>query len=197
MQQPYLKVNEIFYSLQGEGKHTGMAAIFIRLAGCSMQCSFCDTKYAAQTGTDLSNTEILTAFSAYPCKNIIITGGEPTEQDFKPLARALKEAGYTLHLETNGSIDFDISLLDFVTVSPKRYVSPEMLKKADVIKIVVGQHTDLADLSLYFSYQNAKTSLYLQPESNLQENIDLCVNLIKQNPSLRLSLQTHRLIHLR
>lgn len=197
MPPPLWKVNEIFYSLQGEGPHTGMAAVFVRLAGCSMQCSFCDTRYAAQTGVDMTATDVLNALAAYPCKTVIITGGEPTEQPLAALARELKRAGYQIHLESNGANEADVSDIDFVVISPKRYVSAEMLKKADVIKIVVGQQTDLEDLSKYFSYQNAKTRVFLQPESNLQENIDLCVELIKKNPSLRLSLQTHKLANIR
>lgn len=197
MPQPLWKVNEIFYSLQGEGPHTGMAAVFLRLAGCSMGCPFCDTLYAAAEGKDMDETQILAEVEKYPCRNIVITGGEPTEQNLIPLLRALKKHAWTVHLETNGAQDIDTADIDFLVVSPKKYVSPEMLKKAHAIKIVVGQHTDLADLALYFPYANARTCVCLQPESNLQENIDLCVKLIKQNPFLRLSLQTHKFANIK
>lgn len=193
MPRPSLKVNEIFYSLQGEGPHTGMAAVFLRLAGCSMDCSFCDTKYAAAQGRDMTHEEIVCALEQYPCRNVIITGGEPTEQDFAPLAKTLKKRGWTVHMESNGAQDADVTDIDFLVVSPKKYVSADMLKKAHAVKIVVGQDTDLEDLSKYFAYANARTTVCLQPESNKQENIDLCVKLIKQNPFLRLSLQTHKL----
>lgn len=197
MPQPSWKVNEVFYSIQGEGKHTGMPAVFIRLAGCSMNCPFCDTKYAFQTGEDWNEARLLAELQKYPCKTVIVTGGEPTEQDAPALFSALKNAGYQIHLETNGSIDTDVSRADFVCVSPKKYVSTEMLKKADVIKIVVGQGTDLADLQKYYAYENDKTRIYLQPESNKQENIDLCVKLLKEHPSARLSLQTHKMANIR
>ncbi len=197
MPRPSLKINEIFYSIQGEGRHTGMPAVFVRLSGCTMGCPWCDTQYAQTAFTVMTPEEILTEVQKSPCKNLILTGGEPTEQNIAPLLQTLKNAGYAIHLETNGHDNTDVTLIDFVTVSPKRFVSPEMLKKADVIKLVVGQHTDLQDLQKYFAYQNAKTQIYLQPESNKQENIDLCVTIIKQNPFLRLSLQTHKMAHIR
>ncbi len=197
MPQPSWKVNEIFYSIQGEGRHTGMPAVFLRLAGCTMGCSFCDTKYAFQTGEEMNSLQVLVALAEYPCKTVVITGGEPAEQDLPSLIAALKSAGYCVHLETNGAHDCDVSRADFVCVSPKKYVSQEMLKKADVIKIVVGQETDLADLEKYYNYENDKTQIYLQPESNLKENIALCVKLLKKHPAARLSLQTHKLINIR
>lgn len=197
MQQPSWKVNEVFYSIQGEGKHTGMPAVFIRLAGCSMNCPFCDTKYAFQTGEKWDEARLLGELQKYPCKTVVVTGGEPTEQDAPALFSTLKNAGYEIHLETNGAQDADVSRVDFVCVSPKKYVSPDMLKKADVIKIVVGQDTNLEDLQNYYAYENAKTQIYLQPESNKQENIDLCVKLLKNHPTARLSLQTHKMANFR
>ena len=197
MPLPSWKVNEVFYSIQGEGKHTGMPAVFIRLAGCSMNCPFCDTKYAFQTGEEWDETRLISELKKYPCKTVVVTGGEPTEQDAPALFAALKNAGYTTHLETNGYKDTDVSRVDFVCVSPKKYVSPEMLKKADVIKIVIGQDTNLEDVQRYYAYENAKTQIYLQPESNKQENIDLCVKLLKEHPSARLSLQTHKMANFR
>ena len=197
MQQPCLKVNEIFYSIQGEGPHTGMPAVFVRLAGCSMGCEFCDTQYAFAQGEDMTVAQILASMSQYPCHNVVITGGEPTEQDFAALASALKKQAWNVHMETNGAQDADVSDIDFLVVSPKKYVNQEMLKKAHAIKIVVGQQTDLEDLKKYFQYANDRTTVCLQPESTLQENIDLCVNLIKQNPFLRLSLQTHKMANIK
>lgn len=197
MPQPSWKVSEIFYSIQGEGRHTGMPAVFVRLSGCSMNCPFCDTKYAFGNGTKMDANILLAELKKYPAKAVIITGGEPAEQDLPALIALLKAHGYAVHLETNGAHDCDVSQADFVCVSPKKYVSPEMLKKADIIKIVVGQETDLTDLEKYYAYENAKTQIYLQPESNKQENIDLCVKLLKNHPSARLSLQTHKLINIR
>ncbi|MBO4674736.1 MAG: 7-carboxy-7-deazaguanine synthase QueE [Elusimicrobiaceae bacterium] len=197
MQPLSWKISEIFYSVQGEGKHTGMPAVFLRLAGCSMGCDFCDTKYAFSGGKEMNSLQILVALAEFPCKTVVITGGEPTEQDLPTLINALKSAGHIVHVETNGAKDCDVSKADFVCVSPKKYVAKEMLGKADVIKLVITQQTDLEDLQKYYLYENEKTQIYLQPESNKQENIDLCVKLIKQHPSARLSVQLHKLINVK
>ncbi len=197
MPQPLWKVSEIFYSIQGEGRHAGMPAVFLRLAGCSMGCSWCDTKYAFSGGKEMNNLDVLVGLSHYPCKTVVITGGEPTEQDLPALIALLKSAGHTVHIETNGAHDADVSRADFVCVSPKKYVSEQMLKKADVIKLVVNTETDLEDLKKYYNYENEKTTVYLQPESNKEENITLCVKLVKEHPSARLSVQLHKLIHLK
>ncbi len=197
MQPLSWKINEIFYSIQGEGKHTGMPAVFLRLAGCSMGCNFCDTKYAFSDGEEMNSLQILVALAQFPCKTVVITGGEPTEQDLPALINALKSAGHIVHIETNGAKDCDVSKADFVCVSPKKYVAKEMLAKADIIKLVITQQTDLKDLQKYYLYENEKTQIYLQPESNKQENIDLCVKLIKQHPSARLSVQLHKLINVK
>ena len=197
MPQPLWKVSEIFYSIQGEGKHTGMPAVFLRLAGCSMGCAWCDTKYALAGGKEMNNLEVLVELSKYPCKTVVVTGGEPTEQDLPALVSVLKSAGHIVHIETNGANDCDVSKADFVCVSPKKYVSENMLKKADVIKLVVNEKTDLEDLKKYYNYENEKTTVYLQPESNKEENITLCVKLVKEHPSARLSVQLHKLINIK
>ncbi len=197
MPQPLWKVSEIFYSIQGEGRHCGMPAVFLRLAGCSMGCAWCDTKYALAGGKEMNNLEVLVELSKYPCKTVVVTGGEPTEQDLPTLISVLKSAGHIVHIETNGAYDCDVSKADFVCVSPKKYVSENMLKKADVIKIVVNEKTDLEDLKKYYNYENEKTTVYLQPESNKEENIALCVKLVKEHPSARLSVQLHKLINIK
>jgi len=197
MPQPSWKVSEVFYSIQGEGRHAGMPAVFLRLAGCTMGCDWCDTKYAFSGGTEMNNLQVLVELAKFPCKTVVVTGGEPAEQDLPALISLLKSAGHTVHIETNGAHDCDVSKADFVCVSPKKYVSENMLKKADVIKLVVNQETDLEDLQKYYNYENEKTTVYLQPESNRQENIALCVKLVKEHPSARLSVQLHKLINIK
>ena len=197
MQPPLWNVNEIFYSVQGEGRHSGMPAVFLRLAGCSMGCKFCDTKYAFAKGTAMNSLQILVSLAQYPCKTVVVTGGEPAEQDLPGLISVLKSAGHTVHIETNGAHDCDVSQADFVCVSPKKNVSKEMLQKADVIKLLISQQTDLKDVEKYYIYENEKTTLYFQPLDNLQENIDKCLTLLKQHPSARLSVQLHKLIHVK
>ena len=162
-----------------------------------MGCDFCDTKYAFAAGKPMNRLQILVELANYPCKTVVITGGEPTEQDLPALMTALKSAGHIIHLETNGARDCDVSQADFICVSPKKTVAKEMLQKADVIKLVIGQQTDLKDVEKYYPYENEKTTLYLQPESNLQENITLCLQLVKQHPSARLSVQLHKMLNVK
>lgn len=196
--QPHLwNVSEIFYSVQGEGRHSGMPAVFLRLAGCSMGCPFCDTQYAFAAGVAMNSLQILVELAKYPCKTVVVTGGEPAEQDLPALIAVLKSAGHTVHIETNGAHDCDVSRADFVCVSPKKQVCSEMLKKADVIKLLVGPQTTLKDIEKYYIYENEKTTLYLQPLDNLQENIEKCLQLVKSHPSARLSVQLHKLINVK
>jgi 7-carboxy-7-deazaguanine synthase len=100
-----MKINEIFYSIQGEGKWTGLPNIFVRTSGCNLRCSFCDTKYAYKDGKEMSINEILNQISKYNCKYICITGGEPLLQNETiDIIDALLKRNYKICLETNGSI---------------------------------------------------------------------------------------------
>ena len=189
-----LKINEIFYSIQGEGKYTGAAMVFIRLAGCSAGCAWCDTKYAQKINFLLTPAQILARIKKYPARRVALTGGEPCEQDILPLIKLLGKNKYEIHLETNGSVNINTGLIFCATVSPKKNVSEKMLKKADVIKLVIDGKNKF---KAYTKYINKKTSLYIQPEGNKKENIAKCLQIIKQNPQIKLSLQTHKLINIK
>ena len=187
-----LKVNEIFYSLQGEGPFSGCAAIFVRLATCTMCCPWCDTKYAQKVNSLITEKQILKEIKKYPAKLVIITGGEPCEQNIIPLAKLLKAKKYQVHLETNGSVNIDRKYFDFIAVSPKKYVSKEMLKKADIIKLVIDGKTSLKEILKYKKY-----NLYLQPNSAIKEYTEKCVQIVKKYPKMRLSVQMHKLIKIK
>ena len=187
-----LKVNEIFYSLQGEGPFSGSAAVFVRLATCTMACPWCDTKYAQKVNFLLTEKQILKEIKKYPAKLVILTGGEPCEQDITPLAKLLKSKKYQVHLETNGSVNIERKYFDFIAVSPKKYVAKEMLKKADIIKLVIDGKTPLKEILKYKKY-----NLYLQPNSANKESTAKCVKIIKQYPKMRLSVQMHKLIKIK
>lgn len=145
----------------------------------------------------MNSLQILVELAKYPCKTVVVTGGEPTEQDLPALINVLKSAGHVVHIETNGARDCDVSKADFICVSPKKTVAKEMLQKADAIKLVIGQNTHLQDVEKYYIYENEKTTLYFQPLDNLEENIALCVKLAKHHPTARLSVQLHKLIHVK
>ena len=101
-----LRVNEIFHSIQGESTYAGYPCVFIRLTGCNLRCSYCDTAYAYEEGEDLPVETIIATVKRYACRLVEITGGEPLVQEETPfLIRQLLDAGYTVLLETNGSID--------------------------------------------------------------------------------------------
>ena len=182
------KVNEIFYSLEGEGFFSGVPAVFVRLAGCSMGCPWCDTKYAQKTNYNLTAEQILKKISAYPCKTVVLTGGEPTEQDLTNLAQVLHKNKYKIHLETNGANLINTKLFDFCTVSPKAYVNTKMLKKANAVKYITDTETTLQEIESLQKQTSKKTLFYLQPKNNSKENIKQCLKLIKQKPNLRLSV---------
>ena len=104
-------VNEIFYSLQGESSHAGRPCVFVRLTGCNLRCTYCDTRYAYEEGNAMTVEEIIDRVAAYPCRLVEVTGGEPLLQKETPaLIRALLDRGFEVLLETNGSRD--ISAVD-------------------------------------------------------------------------------------
>ena len=110
------RINDIFYSLQGEGHNTGRAAVFIRFAGCNLRCSFCDTEF--DTYREMSDEQILEAISQYPARFVVLTGGEPTLQVDEAFVELLHQHGYEVAMESNGTRPAPRNL-DWLTVSPK------------------------------------------------------------------------------
>lgn len=178
-----MKVNEIFYSLQGEGTHTGCPAIFVRLSGCNRRCPFCDTDFTSFT--EMSEAEIVNAVSAFPAEIVVITGGEPALQLTGSLVDALHSAGKRVHIETNGSLPLPENL-DWVTCSPKE--PPYGIRRIDELKVVFTG----ADPEAIAKQLPEAKSYALQPLSC--SNTAECIAYIKEHPRWRLSLQTHKLI---
>lgn len=176
------KINEIFYSLQGEGYYTGTPAVFLRLSGCNRDCGFCDTDH--KDGVLMTATEITTAIRQYPSRHLVITGGEPTLQIDSDLMRALKAEGWYVQVETNGTRAVPVEV-DWVTCSPKE--GPWGIDRIDELKIVyTGQDVDKIAALL------PAPRLFLQPCSgtNIPDTVAYCM----EHPRWRLSLQTHKLI---
>lgn len=176
------KINEIFYSLQGEGYHTGTPAIFIRFSGCNLRCSFCDTSH--NDGEMLTDTEIISRIGKFPCRMVVLTGGEPGMWVDSAFVDALHEAGKYVTIETNGTFTLPENI-DWITCSPKEG-APLKLKRADEIKVVYTGK----DVSEYLGIPAGH--YFLQPCSC--ENTDEVIEYIKRDPRWRLSLQTHKLI---
>ena len=178
------KINEIFYSLQGEGFHTGTPAVFVRFSGCNLKCSFCDTQHEA--GALMTDDEIIAEVSKYPAVTVILTGGEPSLWIDDALIDRLHKAGKYVCIETNGTRPLPESI-DWVTCSPKG--TPLQLTHIDEVKVVyTGQ-----DLTEYTGLE--ATWHFLQPCSC--RNTKEVVEYILHHPQWRLSLQTHKLINIR
>lgn len=181
-----MRVNEIFYSLQGEGVHAGRPAVFVRLSGCNRACSFCDTDFARFT--EMSDAEIVEAIERYPAEIVIFTGGEPAMQLTDPLVRAVQATGRRVHVETNGSLPVPPSV-DWVTCSPK--TPPYAIERIDELKVLLIPGADPEAIAAQLPEARAYC---LQPLSC--SNTAECVEWIKAHPRWRLSLQTHKLINI-
>jgi len=180
------KVNEIFYSLQGEGYHTGTAAVFVRLSGCNLRCHFCDTDHSA--ATPMTAAEIAAEAARYPARHLVLTGGEPALQADEALVEAFHAAGFRVQVETNGTRPLPASI-DWVTCSPKD--APVVLDRIDELKVVYqGQDVESLADSL-----PAARAYFLQPCSCA--NTEITVAYILDHPRWRLSLQTHKLIDIK
>ena len=194
-----MRVNEIFYSIQGEGAHSGEAAIFIRLSGCNLKCSFCDTEH--QPYQDLTEDEICAEIAKYPASLVVITGGEPTLQLTETLIGKIHELSKTVAIETNGTRPVPRGV-DWVTVSPKSLfvgeIGKPVIKTAQEVKIV------LDDLHTYDdpTFGITAAHYFVQPcdtsdEARNRDIINRCVNFVKENPLWRLSLQTQKILRVR
>ncbi|MDE6416963.1 MAG: 7-carboxy-7-deazaguanine synthase QueE [Duncaniella sp.] len=196
-----MKVNEIFYSLQGEGRFTGTPAVFIRLSGCNLRCDFCDT--AHKEGVEMTEEEIAAEAARYPARHVVITGGEPTIQLNSRLVKLLHYHRKFVQIETNGTrkLHDDLAVtLDWVTVSPKFGKRPA-IERIDELKVVY----DLDHVEDVEALEGVTTtrddSYFLQPCDRGEEfnarNIKSCIGYILAHPKWRLSLQTHKLLDIR
>lgn len=179
-------ITEIFYSLQGEGYWTGTPAIFIRFAGCNLACSWCDTNHESRE--HITQERLLERVQAFPCKHVILTGGEPTLQLTQKLIDDLHTVNKFLHLETNGVNPLEVTEIDWITVSPKSHDNNWSVQQGDELKIVYRGQSILP-------YQNSDFIHYfLQPCS--MKNIDETIKKVKTCPKWRLSVQLHKILNI-
>lgn len=191
-----MKVNEIFYSLQGEGHFTGTAATFLRLSGCNLRCPFCDTDHEA--GIDMSGDEIISELQKYPTKHLVITGGEPSLQINTEFIDRLHQLSFFVQVETNGVKHLPDNV-DWVTCSPK--YRPICYRKVNEIKCVYEGQDSEAKINRLYNEVDAQ-HYYLQPcdvkdEHRNAEILAGCIDFIKANPQWRLSLQTQKILDIR
>lgn len=197
---------EIFYSLQGEGVWTGKPCIFVRLTGCELNCSFCDTPDRNRVNMEKSAAEIafeLRQFST-SCYYVIITGGEPAEHNLLPLCSSLKKKEYRLHLETNGTCDNDYTLFDWVTLSPKPNTLQDYraVLSAKEIKFLCG-FEGWEECIDQFMNAHFKTISITQPRIWLQpladggkinwSNVALAREYCHSNPLFSVGMQMHKI----
>ena len=206
------RINELFYSLQGEGFHTGRAAVFIRFSGCNLACPFCDTDFSSYR--EMTADEIMAAIRGWrSCGFVVLTGGEPSLQADDVLIDALHEEGFYVAVETNGTHPLP-QAVDWVTLSPKdSFVSrtagqachaPKLaVGRVDEVKVIFdGIHDPSPWETARARLSDRQVYLCLQPcDTGNEERNRLitrqCVEYIKCHPQWHLSLQTHKFIHIR
>ena len=191
-----MKVNEIFYSLQGEGYHAGTAAVFVRLSGCNLRCPFCDTQH--ESGTEMSEAEIVEVLKQWPTRFVVLTGGEPLLQITEKFLYELRH--YFVAVETNGTQPL-IEGLDWITLSPKDEWLGErarpVLDWTDELKVL---YDGANDPSRYDYIRAECRSLQPIDTGNMKLNaiirqkaVDYCL----QHPEWSLSLQIHKILKIR
>jgi 7-carboxy-7-deazaguanine synthase len=205
-----LKVNEIFYSIQGESSFAGRPCVFVRLTGCNLRCAFCDTQYAYEDGTWLDIPEIVRQVASFNCRLVEITGGEPLIQQQTPaLIRTLLDQAFTVLLETNGSQDIGavdercVRIMDVKCPSSgesekNRLENLKLLTPRDELKFVIGNRPDYEYakriLETCFPHQGkVKTPLFSTAFGNIETQI-LAGWILDDRLDVRLQLQLHKLI---
>jgi 7-carboxy-7-deazaguanine synthase len=195
-----LPLVEDFYTIQGEGYHSGKPAYFIRLGGCDVGCSWCDAKYTWNPKL-YPPTEVETVVArAASCaaQAIVITGGEPLIYPLGELTARLRERGLEIFLETSGSHPFS-GVFDWVCLSPKRRQPPldEAFGRADELKVIVESEEDFAWAELNAARVGKRCMLYLQPEWSVAERMmPAIVEYAKAHPRWNISIQTHKYMHI-
>jgi 7-carboxy-7-deazaguanine synthase len=189
---------EQFYTIQGEGFHSGKAAYFIRLAGCDVGCVWCDVKdswhtegYPSFTGEELAQAAV-----AFPADMVVITGGEPAMYDLSSLCDALHEKGMKVHIETSGAHTLK-GQFDWVCFSPKKFKVPvnNFGDLADELKVVVFNKSDFFWAETHRNEVSDKCKLYLQPEWDKRADMQpLMIDYVLEHPEWEISLQSHKIL---
>jgi organic radical activating enzyme len=191
-----LPVMEAFYTIQGEGTFSGHPAYFIRLGGCDVGCVWCDVKdsWEAEKWPVLTIQDIVAEAKQYPCRKVVITGGEPLMYNMNPLTTLLKQEGFTTHIETSGAHPFSGDF-DWVCFSPKKFKvpHPSIYEVANELKVVVFHKSDFEFAEEHASQVNKACNLLLQPEwSKAKVFTNEIITYAKSHPNWNISLQTHK-----
>lgn len=195
-----LPLMEEFYTIQGEGYHTGKAAYFIRLGGCDVGCHWCDVKesWDAELHPLTAADTIIEHARQYPSKAVVVTGGEPLIYNLDYLTKGLQEAGIKTFMETSGAYPLS-GQWDWICLSPKKFKAPrpDVIAAAGELKVIVFNKSDFAWAEQHAALVPPECRLYLQPEwSKANEMTPLIVNYVMQNPQWEISLQTHKYLNI-
>jgi organic radical activating enzyme len=195
-----LPVVEEFFSLQGEGFHTGKAAYFIRLGGCDIGCSWCDSRFSWNPDMHpVIDTKILiNRVIESGADSVVVTGGEPLMWNLDLLCNGLKNKNISTFIETSGAYSLS-GKWDWICLSPKKNMPPlnDMCAVADELKVIIEDKIDFEWAEKYHSIVKSECQLFLQPEwSRFEHIIPEIVEYIKKNPAWRISLQVHKYMHI-
>jgi organic radical activating enzyme len=185
-----------FYTIQGEGFHTGKAAYFLRLGGCDIGCRWCDTKISWKADfNQLADVgEIVAKVAATPAKSIVVTGGEPTTYNLDFLCQEIKKYDIKTFIETSGAYPLT-GIWDWICLSPKKQTppQPDIFPKAHELKMIVYEDSDFDWAEENAEKVNSDCMLFLQPEwSRHTEITEKIVEYVKQNPHWNISIQAHK-----
>ena len=204
-----LKVNEIFYSIQGESSRAGRPCVFIRLTGCNLRCAFCDTAYAYEEGEDKDIDEILKEIEKFTCGLVEVTGGEPLLQEETPvLIESLIKKGYQVLLETNGSLDISrvsgqcVKILDIKCPSSgmahaNNLKNLDYLSARDEVKFVVGTREDFLFAKEIINRMEKKppvNNIHLAPVFGKIEPREIAQWILEESLPARLQIQLQKII---
>lgn len=187
---------ESFYTIQGEGYHSGKAAYFIRLAGCDVGCVWCDVKESWEAGdhSEVDIQKIIASASKASSTIAVVTGGEPLMYDLSALTSELKKNRFKTHLETSGAYPLTGNW-DWICLSPKKFKKPlkEIFEKADELKVIIYNRHDFKWAEKMADKVKYGCKLYLQPEwSKSVEMMPQIISYVKNNPHWEISLQVHK-----
>ncbi|MDP2786231.1 MAG: 7-carboxy-7-deazaguanine synthase QueE [Sulfurimicrobium sp.] len=203
-----LKVNEVFYSLQGETSRIGLPTVFVRLTGCPLRCGYCDTAYAFNEGAPLEIPAILEQVATFHPRYVTVTGGEPLAQKECPaLLSALCDAGYSVSLETSGALDIgkvdarvsrivDVKTPASGEVEKNRWANLDVLTPRDELKFVICDEADYAwaKSALLERRLNEKCAVLFSPVAGALQPADLADWILRDRLDVRFQLQLHKIL---
>ncbi len=204
-----LKVNEIFYSIQGESVHAGLPCVFIRLTGCNLRCRYCDTRYAFDEGRTCTVNQILERVKPFDCHLVEVTGGEPLSQAHTPhLVESLLNAGYRVLMETNGSLNIDLvnrrccRIMDIKCPSSGEQNSNDAanirrLTPNDQVKFVIGDRNDFqfaATMMHRIPSELSTDRILFSPVADQLAAKQLAQWMLETRIRARLQVQLHKII---